>query len=334
MFILSTKMRHFIMGAFNKDKQYTIPQNAIKGQTYECPECKEELVLKKGNIRVHHFSHKKDTSCKYLDKPSESYQHLGAKHLIRYKLQNTPIQINRQCSMCQNTITFNIPQCDNTVYSVELEHRFMLLCNRGCKIIVKNNEGGDLRIADIAILNKQGISHIIEILYTHKTDKNNRIDPWFEIDARKVLSSDINNNVFDCVREDICENCINSRYESLSTKVKSVLSWKFEDLEFYIRYKLGQRVFRDGDWHGEEHERLSYHCDDEHNDNIISIFNDILPKIDNTKKRMSRAWKGGIEVYLINKDNGEEKDIIYEYSMEGTVDDIKSLVRGKRCGRF
>ena len=40
MFILSTKMRHFIMGAFNKDKQYTIPQNAIKGQTYECPECK------------------------------------------------------------------------------------------------------------------------------------------------------------------------------------------------------------------------------------------------------------------------------------------------------
>jgi hypothetical protein len=327
-------MTHFIMGAFNTKKEYTIPQNAIKGQRYECPECNEELILKKGNKRVHHFSHKKNSSCTYLDKPSESYQHLGAKHLIRDKLQNTPIQINRDCSVCKHKIVFNIPQCDNTVYSVELEHRFRLVGNGGhCKRIAKNDDGGDLCIADIAILNKEGISHIIEILYTHKTDKNNRIDPWFEIDARKVLS-DINTNVFDCVREDICESCINSKYESLSTKVKSVLSWKGEDLEFYIRYKLGQRVFRDGDWHGEEHERLSYHCDDEHNDTIISIFNDVLPKIDNTKKRMSRAWKGGIEVYLINKDDGEEKDIIYEYSMQGTVDDIKSLVLGEKSGGF
>ena len=37
--------------------------NANKIENYYCPLCNESLIIKKGNINIHHFSHKKGTNC-------------------------------------------------------------------------------------------------------------------------------------------------------------------------------------------------------------------------------------------------------------------------------
>ena len=51
-----------------------------KGKIYICPECREEVVLKKGKILTHHFAHKSNSDC--ARSKGESKEHLRAKILI------------------------------------------------------------------------------------------------------------------------------------------------------------------------------------------------------------------------------------------------------------
>jgi hypothetical protein len=358
------------MGAFNNKKQYTMPQNAMKNEIYKCPECDGELILRQGNIRAHHFSQKQNSTCTYLEKPSESFQHLGAKHLIQYKLQNYSIQINRPCSRCNNNIIFNLPKCDGT-YLAELEYRFHLddiyrgHVDRNKKLI-HNKNSDNIRIADCAIVdtNNDIIPYIIEIYHTHKTDKYDRGEQWFEVNATQLLKSDINSNEINCIRSDFCEICIDQKYKSLDNIKEAFSTWSEKDKEFYIRYRLGQRVFRDNMWSYEEHDRFSFHnrcgesCGNEcnndenceknmniRNDNILKIFYDLFPKINTDKKLISNAWKGSIYITLINNSdkheeyvgkNAKKGDIVLDENDvggKGTVEIIKLLIdkmRGKQ----
>ena len=54
---------------------------------YVCPECNEELILCKGNIRIPYFRHKVEATCNYTNHVSESQIHKDAKILlIRLKI--------------------------------------------------------------------------------------------------------------------------------------------------------------------------------------------------------------------------------------------------------
>ena len=66
--------------AFNVDK-HDSKGNLLK---YYCPECGEELILRKGNVYQHHFSHKsKDTICRLRDDGGESDIH----NFLKYKIK-------------------------------------------------------------------------------------------------------------------------------------------------------------------------------------------------------------------------------------------------------
>jgi len=161
-----------------------------------------------------------------------------------------------------------------------------------------------------------------------------------------------------CIRGNKCEECIEKKYKFLHKKVSSFKKWDDKDLEFYIRYKLGQRVFRDDNWRGQPHKRLNLHCrcgesadcmckdgeflpncemnQNRKNDNIIHLFQDLFPKIEKSKKLISNAWKGGIFVQLINKSDKHEDYIgfnpkrgyiILNGECDGTVNLIKLLIK-------
>jgi competence CoiA-like predicted nuclease len=52
--------------------------DANKGINYTCPCCGENVILKKGNIKIHHFSHSKNSNCNYniwCEKENESDEH-------------------------------------------------------------------------------------------------------------------------------------------------------------------------------------------------------------------------------------------------------------------
>ncbi len=205
-------------GAINKiTAQFVLPEFANKNDFYECPdpECKKDLIFKDGKKRKKHFSHKpfydkpsiKD--CDYYERPGESQIHLNAKLYLKKLFEdsinsNTNIEITTKCSCGQSN---SIPLYLNDT-KIVLEHRFKFL---------------DLdKIADIACLftPQSNIKYIFEICYKHKTKNDTRPEPWFEIDAKELLTSDyswgfdeekklINKKItLNCSRlHKICEKC-------------------------------------------------------------------------------------------------------------------------------
>lgn len=59
-----------------------------------CPECKKEVVLKKGVIKAHHFSHKPQSNCIYGT--NESQKHL----LVKRKIYEA-LNVRSECSKCE-----------------------------------------------------------------------------------------------------------------------------------------------------------------------------------------------------------------------------------------
>ena len=54
---------------------------ASKGPKYFCPNCRTEVILKQGRIKIHHFAHKPPTDCTWAS--GETREHLLAKTVIR-----------------------------------------------------------------------------------------------------------------------------------------------------------------------------------------------------------------------------------------------------------
>ena len=174
---------------------------ALKTNKYLCPDCKKDVILRKGNIRVHHFAHyKSDNPCIYYERPGESQIHKDAKMALKTILeQDKDILFIRKCRSCIHTDTHNIDKRTEES-TIHLEHRFTFNDSR--------------KIADVACLNGSTIKYIFEICYKHKTHEDIRPEPWFEIDAVKLLE-DINREKFQddtlelkCIRDHLCKMCI------------------------------------------------------------------------------------------------------------------------------
>ena len=95
--------------ALTENKKPVSPQTAEKGQRFLCPECDTDVILRKGDVRVHHFAHKPDTRCS-----GESVIHKTAKRMITYAWHNprnmvdprhdsfspSEVYIFRKCKRC------------------------------------------------------------------------------------------------------------------------------------------------------------------------------------------------------------------------------------------
>ena len=186
-------MNEIFLGAINKiTGKYTYLKNADKKHTYKCPDCDKDLILCQGNIIKHHFRHKIDIGnmCTYYTSPSESQIHKDAKMLMKSMLEEkNDFKITRQCNKCERKKTFKICKMIDES-NIELEYRF---------------EHNGLKIADVAYLNENELVCIFEICNTHKTCENDRPEPWFEIDAKKLIETDGKNIL--CERGFICKEC-------------------------------------------------------------------------------------------------------------------------------
>ncbi len=80
---MNDKSKIFHQFALDDNNQITYIDNAIKGRKYYCPLCKNELNIRKGKIRIHHFAHKNENNCNY-----ETYLHQCAKYLIKNAFDN------------------------------------------------------------------------------------------------------------------------------------------------------------------------------------------------------------------------------------------------------
>ena len=312
------------LGAINKDTgEYVSPKIANKKDQYICPECNKDLVLCQGEIRTHHFRHKKDSinPCHRYTNPTETQIHKDGKMLIKSLLElKIPISCIRNCVCCKKSEEFEIPEITETS-SIHNEHRF---------------DFNGPKIADVAYIDSNELLCIFEICNTHKTCSENRPEPWFEIDAETLITLANDNTLsqiqIPCIRCEKCDDCIE--------KEKLQKSKRY-DIENYVRVKLGQKIFpkpspeycenpNKYDWDCMECDKCKYNRqlqsndfhlkfdfdaqdDVTHNKKIIEIFSqDFI-----NKKIVIHSRKGGCTAFVISESNYNR----YEYWKQAFDDD-------------
>ena len=65
--------------ALDSEDKLVLVDKALPGEVYNCPACKEIVIAKKGQKKVHHFAHKSGSNCQYGYQTSV---HLMAKEII------------------------------------------------------------------------------------------------------------------------------------------------------------------------------------------------------------------------------------------------------------
>ena len=196
------------------------------------------------------------------------------------------------------------------------------------RIIYTKN--GPLKIKDIILLSGTNIDKDIEqkirqIEYIEDTNEE-----YTEM-GKSWLVNYINYNEF--INFDINTICdLNLEFYLLNTKTLQYLRDNQTELEFYIRYKLGQRIFPDNDYHGQKHLKFDFDedIDFDSQDNeyrqkssnkyIIELFNNFYN--DNTV--LIYTHKGAFCVRFININN---QIIDTSYSGEGTVDILIEILK-------
>lgn len=157
-----------------KDRPYAI-----------CPECKQQVIMRLGEIRMFHAAHKGDSDCK-LTNP-ESALHLNAKyHLFQELRTGLPLYVYNRCK------GVNEHGC---------KHRSKeknLLFRDWDEVALEYPMGGFR--SDIALLKNSIPVAIIEIYVTHAIDREKEkllkevSLPWIEIDASDILPDGVKKN--------------------------------------------------------------------------------------------------------------------------------------------
>jgi ribosomal protein S27AE len=226
------------------DGVYVLPSNAVKTKKYICPDCDEGLILKKGQIKKHHFCHKSNSECTYYSPhPSESQIHKDAKLRIKQILDDKKkleYTIKNPCKELRNML--RNPNSGIKVHSqwagwdtthkkiivspeseVVLEHRFVY-------------DTDTIGIADVAVINKKTreLEYIIEICNTHRTAS--RPCNWCEFNADTVVFG--LKPGFSCIRSYTCDECEQNERRLAEENLKREEEKKvwFEAHEFLKRH--------------------------------------------------------------------------------------------------
>jgi predicted RNA-binding Zn-ribbon protein involved in translation (DUF1610 family) len=176
--------------------------NTSSNVNYYCPECKEKFILKKGNIRKHHFAHMNTSNCTGT---GEGYLHKTFKKMFLEKInenlnKNIPMYIFLKCNYCNNILKINILP-NNTSIKEEYD---LTICR-----------------PDIALLDEKGnVITVFEIVVSHKpengvikyyNDKNIlliQINIFSENDLINIDET-INKNTIIVTRPDYFNVCMN-----------------------------------------------------------------------------------------------------------------------------
>jgi hypothetical protein len=224
------------MGAINKiTNEYEYPRIADKNNKYICPDCKKDVILRKGNIRVHHFSHyASENPCMYYERPGESQIHKDAKMALKTILQRgNDIHLLRTCIGCK-AYHRHIIEKHNKDTIIHLEYSFIFNNSR------KN--------ADVAYIDGESIKYIFEICYKNKTREENRPEPWFEINAEQLLCNinnlELSDNLIElpCIRYNKCNQCITRENEEKEQIRLRIEKYNEEQRLRIEKYNEEQRV--------------------------------------------------------------------------------------------
>lgn len=211
--------------AYINEKLVTV-DSAQRGEDFRCPNCKEILILKRGEIKAAHFAHKPDmTEC--------------SKDLIMHQIAMD--------LLCRDDISFQWEyQCQMSYEYSNDKGCVFYGCNSprkrkrlgGYKMTQQEYPLGKYRV-DIAILRDSGGLHGgIEVYNTHKTKKgkwkyfNDNKIPCVEVEAQSIIDAYYANTpqFIKCLRNNLhlfidCKGCDRARKRAQEQYLKICLPW-------------------------------------------------------------------------------------------------------------
>jgi hypothetical protein len=157
---------------------YVLPARASKGRSYKCADCNQRVILRQGNVRIHHFSHFTPTTrCNFYENAGESESHKHAKLLMSNWLrEKRSITFSWQCQAQTYSGTCGTYQSGCTEHAIEYKD--------GDEVIIEYRDLDRKYTADVAVLNGGSVRYIIEIKHSHQTTTNVRPEPWFEVNTK------------------------------------------------------------------------------------------------------------------------------------------------------
>ena len=145
---------------------------AGKRESYACPQCGAQLLLRAGEVVKRHFAHRMDSAC-----TAESIAHLTAKRLIVQVIEeccaidsNHQLTLTSECRSCRGKFPVELRR--SALTSAALEQRVGPYV---CDVVASRTDQQVLAI---------------EILATHAVDQHKSIAlalPWIELRADSVL---------------------------------------------------------------------------------------------------------------------------------------------------
>lgn len=172
-----------ILCGFNKNNETVFINDDFKGNVY-CFDCKKELIRKKGNIRIFHFSHKTVSNCN-----GESWQHKYGKEYISRNIKK--IKFSNKCLKCKEEYHENFDDC------YVLEEKSYKQYVLDCAVYDDNHN----------------IVCAVEIYYTHKTTRE-KIDDilssdigYYELCANDIINNTDNNIFKNLYKKYLCTDC-------------------------------------------------------------------------------------------------------------------------------
>jgi hypothetical protein len=233
-------MTHVLsLGAINKEtREYIYPKIANKKDEYVCPDCNKDLILCQGEIIRPYFRHKVDSvnPCNHYSNPTEAQIHKDGKMVMKSLLERKiPISFIRNCCSCKKNEEYELPEMTESS-KIEVEYRFEYNCTK---------------IADVAYIDNDDILCIFEICNTNKTCRENRPEPWFEIDAETLikLANDSSSQIkIPCTRCEKCDDCIEKEEKEKTQKLERIKYEKIEKINNAIDRCKKSFVEVDMDW--------------------------------------------------------------------------------------
>lgn len=191
-----------IQYALNDSQKICKPDTAPKGEKYYCPGCGEEVILRRGEVKVAHFAHKSGTNC-----TQESILHKTAKKLIIEVITNyrDRVRIQRHCAICGVEHYQPLPaDIISALPEIRLESGF---------------------IADVGLLDSSKTRAAVEVHVTHFVDERKESEigiPFIEVEGSDIAEDAMNlKPIKDNLKDFICPDCRNGLPEYLE-KCKEV----------------------------------------------------------------------------------------------------------------
>ena len=132
-----------MLTAINSNREKVIGWDADRRDSYYCPECSQKLILRQGDVKVHHFAHQAGSFCRYCD--GETEEHLLLKKMMYYLFRESGLY-----------------------KEIRLEHR---IGNQIADLYLKNNRGRSIAVEcqvsdlDIAEFRRRTASYSYKGLY-------------------------------------------------------------------------------------------------------------------------------------------------------------------------